>query len=92
MKKTRFFLFISLFVVSAILLSSCSSKLSVAKSFDAVLNKDYSPELEITEEISEISELKDMNFLDSKGEFMTFSLPLPQGGTWDSFEKARDDE
>ena len=73
MKKTRFFLFISLFVVSAILLSSCSSKLSVAKSFDAVLNKDYSPELEITEEISEISELKDMNFLDSKGEFMTFS-------------------
>ena len=70
MKKTRFFLFISLFVVSAILLSSCSSKLSVAKSFDAVLNKDYSPEPEITEEISEISELKDMNFLDSKGEFI----------------------
>ena len=28
----------------------------------------------------------------TRGEFMTFSLPLPQGGTWDSFEKARDDE
>ncbi len=28
----------------------------------------------------------------TKGEYMTFSLPLPQGGVWDLFSKVRDDE
>lgn len=28
----------------------------------------------------------------TRGEFMTFSLPLPTGGVWDLFDKVRDDE
>ena len=73
MKKSKLFVFISLFVIFAIFMSACSSKLSVAKSFDEVLNKDYYPAYDLTEGVIEVSELKDMSFLDSKGEFMTFS-------------------
>lgn len=73
MKKNRLFVFISLMLALVTVLCSCGGGYSAAKSFDVVLNEEYSPEANAMENFSEIVELKGMQFLDSRGEFMTFS-------------------
>lgn len=71
MKKIRFFAVISLLLAAVTSLCACSGVPS-AKSFDAVLNKDYIPVNEITDEVSEIKELSNSQFVEAKGEFMIF--------------------
>ena len=72
MKKIRIFAIISLLLIAVMSLSACSSGVPAAKSFSVVLNKDYVPENEITEKVSEIQELSNARFVEAKGEFMTF--------------------
>ena len=72
MKKIRSFAIISLLLATVMSLASCSNGIRTADSFDEVLNEDYIPESEITEKVVEIPELSGAQFVEAKGEFMTF--------------------
>ena len=72
MKKKRFFALAAIIFAIVMSFTACSSELSVARSFDVVLNKGYVAQNKPTENVTQISELKGDAFLDAKGEFMTF--------------------
>lgn len=79
MRKIKLLGFLSLVMIFAFALNACGENAKV-KSFDVVLNKDYNPDYGIVENVSEVSELSGMRFLNAKGEFMTFSGGSPEGG------------
>lgn len=72
-KKIRRFVVILLLIAIIMTFSSCGTELSLADSFDIVLNKDYIPQERIVENLVELEELENYNFSESKGEFMTFT-------------------
>ena len=72
MKKIKFFVFISLLTAIIMTFNSCAGNISAADSFDTVLNAEYEPREQAIEKVTEIEELKDYQFVESKGEFMVF--------------------
>lgn len=73
MKKIRFFILLSLLLAAVMSFNSCSNGISVADSYDVVLNEEYKPQEKIAKTVSEIKELSGYQFFEAKGEFMIFA-------------------
>ena len=71
-RKMRFFALLVILLATALTFSSCSQDIPAAKSFNIVLNADYTPENDVTENALEIAELQGYSFVEAKGEFMVF--------------------
>lgn len=72
MKNIRFFAVAAFLLAAVISLSSCSGGVADISSFDEIFNKNYAPENDVTENVAEIKELNNAQFVEAKGEFMTF--------------------
>ena len=72
MKKMRFFILLSLLITALITFNSCVGGIPDANSFDTVLNAEYEPEEKIANKVVKIEELSGYQFLEAKGEFVTF--------------------
>ena len=73
MKKIRFIMLLACLLVMVMTFNACSGKISKVDSFDVVLNSAYKPQSDKMENISEVEELYGYQFLEAKGEFMTFA-------------------
>lgn len=72
-RKIKYFIVLSLLIAMIFTFNSCSENVTLAKSFDVVLNKDYAPQERIVEDLVKIKELEDYNFAASKGELLSFT-------------------
>ena len=73
MKKIRLTVLIAGMLAAMTLFSACSSEIPKATSFSEVIDREYTAEEALVESAAEIKELSGYQFLESKGEFMTFA-------------------
>lgn len=73
MKKCRFFVLMATLIALIMTFNSCSGNISASPSYDVVLNKEYVPQKNNDRKVEKIDGLNGYQFLEAKGEFMTFA-------------------